>query len=118
VIQVKRARDLAESTDGVRYLVDRLWPRGIAKAKLHLDGWLKDVAPSDELRRWFGHKPERWEEFKRRYSAELDANPESWRPMLVAAKKGGVTLLYAAHDVEHNNAVALMEYLAQKVDRS
>jgi uncharacterized protein YeaO (DUF488 family) len=118
VIQIKRARDPAEPADGVRYLVDRLWPRGIAKARLNLDGWLKDVAPSDELRRWFGHKPERWEEFKRRYSAELDSNPESWRPILEPARKGTVTLLYAAHDEEDDNAAALMEYLAQKLDRS
>src|SRR4051812_2841341 len=84
-IEIARVYDAGE-TPGRRYLVDRLWPRGIAKESVHLDGWLKDVAPSNELRRWFGHDPQRWEEFRRRYAAELDARPERWQLLLDAAR--------------------------------
>jgi uncharacterized protein YeaO (DUF488 family) len=79
-----------------------------------MDAWLKDVAPSTELRQWFGHKPERWTEFRRRYEAELNKKPDSWRPILDAAKKGTVTLLYSAHDVEHNGARVLRDYLVKR----
>jgi uncharacterized protein YeaO (DUF488 family) len=96
---------------GPRYLVERLWPRGIRRADLPLDGWLRDVAPSTELRRWFGHDPDRWEEFRRRYLAELAAAPEACRLLLDAARAGPVTLLYSARDREHNSAVVLREHL-------
>jgi uncharacterized protein YeaO (DUF488 family) len=88
-----------------------VWPRGVKREGLALHDWLKDVAPSDELRKWFGHDPAKWEEFQRRYFAELDMNREAWRPILEAAQRGDVTLLYGAKDEEHNNAVALSKYL-------
>ena len=113
MIQVKRIYAQPTPADGVRFLVDRLWPRGVRKDVAAVDFWLKNVAPSHQLRRWFGHGPERWQEFRQRYFAELDLNPESWRPILKASDEGPVTLLYAARDAAHNNAVALMEYLAQ-----
>lgn len=114
MIQVKRVYEPPEAEDGVRFLVERLWPRGMKKERLKLDGWLKDVAPSDELRRWFGHDPARWEEFCNRYFAELDSKPEAWRPILEAARQGTVILLYSARDTEHNNAIALKHYLASQ----
>lgn len=99
-----------------RYLVERLWPRGIKRDALPMDGWLKDVAPSTELRKWFGHDPDRWAEFRRRYAAELDEHPDAWEPLAKAARGEGVTLLYSSRDTEHNNAVALREYLLDRVD--
>jgi uncharacterized protein YeaO (DUF488 family) len=96
---------------GRRFLVDRLWPRGIKKDDLPLDGWLKDLAPSDELRRWFAHDPKRWKEFVKRYEKELDAHPDAVEPLRKAAKRGKVVLLYGAKDEEHNNAVVLKHYL-------
>lgn len=95
--------------------MDRLWPRRVKKEDLRLDGWLKEVAPSNALRSWFGHDQKKWEEFRRRYVAELDGKPEVWRSLLEAARRGNITLLYSAHDTEHNNAVALREYLVAKV---
>jgi uncharacterized protein YeaO (DUF488 family) len=115
VIRIKRAYDAAEAGDGRRFLVDRLWPRGVRKEALPLDGWLKDVAPGDELRRWFGHDPDRWPEFQRRYRAELDANADGWRPLLQAARAGDVTLVYGARDTDHNNAVVLRDYLTERL---
>jgi uncharacterized protein YeaO (DUF488 family) len=114
MIKLKRVYDKEDSRDGVRYLVERLWPRGIKKTSLHLDGWLKDVGPSTELRKWFSHDPEKWEQFKRRYFAELGRAPENCEPIRQAARKGTVTLLYSSHDTEHNNAVALKEYIEEK----
>ena len=111
MMKLKRVYDAAESSDGVRVLVERLWPRGMKKEALKLDVWRKDVAPSDALRRWFQHDPARWDEFQRRYMAELDAHPAAWQPILDAADHGTVTLLFSAHDLEHNNAVALKNYL-------
>src|SRR3972149_12227354 len=111
VFRTKRVYEPASPDDGVRFLVDRLWPRGLKKKDLQLDTWLKDVAPSDALRRWFGHDPARWNEFVRRYSAELDAKPTVLEPILVAARKGTVPLLYAARDATHNNAAASARYL-------
>jgi uncharacterized protein YeaO (DUF488 family) len=110
-IAVKRVYEPPAKTDGHRLLVERLWPRGVKKTELELDGWLRDVAPSTELRQWFSHDPERWEEFQRRYEAELDANPAAWKPILEAARKGPVTLLFSSRDTEHNNVVALRSYL-------
>ncbi len=111
MIRVKRVYESPEPDDGARFLVDRLWPRGVKKESLRLDGWLKDAAPSDELRRWFGHDPARWDEFQRRYRDELSGRPEAWRPIMEAARRGDVTLLFGARDADHNNAVALKVYL-------
>lgn len=114
MIRVRRAYEGPAAREGSRYLVDRIWPRGVRKEEAALDGWVKDVAPSGELRRWFGHDPARWEEFKRRYFAELDARPEVWEPLLEEARKGELTLVYGARDEQHNNAVALREYLEER----
>ena len=95
-----------------------MWPRGVKKANLHPDAWLKEVAPSTALRQWFGHDPDKWQEFRRRYFAELDANPAAWEPILKAARKGRVTMLYSSRDTQHNNAVALKEYLEAKLSRT
>ena len=103
--------------DGIRILVDHLWPRGLKKEAARFDDRLKEVAPSDALRRWFGHDPARWEEFRRRYFAELDAKPEAWQPILEPARTGTVTLLHAARDSVHNNAVALKSYLEGRARR-
>jgi uncharacterized protein YeaO (DUF488 family) len=111
MIQLKRVYDHPEPTDGARFLVERLWPRGVKKTALPLTGWLKEVAPSDTLRRWFGHDPTKWEEFQHRYFAELDSRPEAWHAILEAARGGQVTFLYSARDTEHNNAVALKTYV-------
>jgi uncharacterized protein YeaO (DUF488 family) len=111
MIAIKRVYEPPSVDDGTRFLVERLWPRGVRKDALALDGWLKDVAPTSALRRWFGHDPARWEEFRRRYAAELDARPDAWAPLVQADRTGTVTLLFSAHDVEHNNALALKAYL-------
>ncbi len=106
------------ATDGsTRFLVERLWPRGVKKEALQMEAWLKDVAPSPELRQWFSHDPAKWADFKRRYERELDANPEAWKPILDAARHGKVTLLYSARDTEHNSARLLKEYLDRKLKR-
>lgn len=110
-LQVKRVYDPAAPADGQRILVERLWPRGIRKSALKLDGWIREVAPSTTLRRWFSHDPAKWAEFQRRYYAELDANPEPWTELLRKAKTGPVTLLFSSHDRDHNNVVALRAYL-------
>ena len=116
MITLKRVYDHAsKSGQDPVFLVERLWPRGVKKTSLHMEGWLKDVAPSDSLRRWFSHDPAKWEEFRRRYFAELDANPEAWQTLVEAARKGPVELLYSSRDTEHNNAVALREYLESKL---
>ncbi|MGY1624031.1 DUF488 domain-containing protein [Geodermatophilus sp. SYSU D00965] len=110
-IRLARVYD-PEAVHGPRFLVERLWPRGVRREDLPLDGWLREVAPSPELRRWFGHDPRRWAEFRRRYLAELAAAPaEACRPLLDAARAGAVTLLYSARDREHNSAVVLREHL-------
>ena len=111
MLTLKRAYEKAAPEDGVRFLVERLWPRGVKKTDLHIDAWLKDVAPSDTLRRWFAHDPKKWPEFRRRYFAELDGHPEVWEQIRREARRGRVTLVYSAHDTEHNNAIALKEYL-------
>ena len=115
MIRTKRVYEPAEPEDGARILVDRLWPRGIAKKALRLDSWNKDVAPSDELRKWFSHDPARWDEFKRRYFAELDNNPTAWASLTESVRGGNVTLLYSARDEGHNNAEALRDYLTAKL---
>ena len=110
MIKLKRVYDPARS-DGYRILVDRLWPRGLTKTEANVDKWLKDIAPSDQLRRWFSHEVTRWPEFKRRYFAELAPKEDLLRPIIDQASENPVTLVYAARDPEHNNAVALKEYL-------
>jgi uncharacterized protein YeaO (DUF488 family) len=111
MIRTKRVYDAPAPEDGARFLVERLWPRGMKKADVPMDDWLKDVAPSDALRRWFAHDPTKWETFQHRYFTELDSKPEVWSPLLNAAQQGTVSLLYSARDREHNNAVALQRYL-------
>jgi uncharacterized protein YeaO (DUF488 family) len=110
-LHIKRAYDAPDKSDGTRILVDRLWPRGLSRDKAAVDLWLKEIAPSTELRQWFGHEPERWPEFRRRYFAELDRHPEAVAELRAAVGKGSATLLYAAKDIGHNNAQALLEYL-------
>lgn len=117
MIRLKRVYDARSRTDGMRFLVERLWPRGVSKATLQLDAWLKEVGPSTALRKWFSHDPEKWREFRRRYFRELDSRPEAWEPIVSAARRGTVTLVYSSHDTEHNNAVALQEYLQAKSRR-
>lgn len=111
-IGIKRAYEPPSASDGRRVLIDRLWPRGVSKAEARLDDWMKDVAPSAELRRWFGHQPERWAEFRRRYLAELKDNPCAAALRKLAAE-GPLTLVYGAKDEAHNDAVVLAELLAK-----
>jgi len=117
MIQLERAYDAESSTDGTRFLVERLWPRGAKKTSLKIESWLKDVAPSTKLRKWFSHDPAKWDEFRHRYFDELKANPDAWQPILQAARQGTVTLVYSSHDTEHNNAVALQEFLQQHLGK-
>jgi uncharacterized protein YeaO (DUF488 family) len=114
MIRVKRTYEPSARGDGRRILVERLWPRGMKKEALDADAWLKDVAPTTPLRKWFDHRVERWEEFRRRYRQELSANRDAWSPILDASSRGTVTLLYSAHDLEHNGAVVLREYLTER----
>ena len=108
---IKRIYEPPASDDGQRVLVDRIWPRGVSKENAALTLWLKEIAPSDELRKWFGHEPERWAEFQRRYRAELDGNGEVVAKLRAMLRDSRVTLLYGAHDEAHNNAAALAGYL-------
>jgi len=117
MILLKRAYDRATPADGRRFLVERLWPRGVRKSTLPLDGWLKDVAPSTELRKWFSHDPAKWNQFRRRYRAELGTRAQIWQPLLEAARHDTITLVYSSHDAEHNNAVVLKEFLDAKLSR-
>ncbi len=110
-IHVKRIYDPPQASDGRRVLVDRMWPRGLSKSEAHVDQWLKEIAPSSELRKWFNHDPERWSEFKQRYFKELAEQKDKLRELLNDKGKKSITLLFAARDTEHNNAVALREYL-------
>jgi len=117
MIRVKRAYEAPAGDDGARFLVDRLWPRGIKKEALKLDGWIRELAPSDELRRWFHRERDQWDEFQARYAQELDAKADLWTPLLDAARHGTVTLVYSARDEAHNNAVALKHYLDARLGR-
>ncbi len=110
-VEIKRIQEAAHPDDGLRVLVDRLWPRGISKEAAALDAWSRELAPSSGLRRWFNHDPALWELFRHRYAAELDALEEHWRPLAAKASHHRVTLLFAARDEEHNHAVALKAYL-------
>ena len=114
MITLKRAYDAKGCNGGECFLVERLWPRGIRKEELPLDGWMQDVAPSHQLRRWFRHDPAKWEEFKHRYFAELAAKPEVWKPLAEAARRGNVILVYSSHDATQNNAVALKQFIEVK----
>ncbi len=110
-ISLKRVYDTASETDGLRVLVERLWPRGISKERAAIQHWLKEIAPSPELRRWYGHRPERWNEFEKRYHAELDANTDAVRALMALCAERAVTFVFAAKDTERNGAVALKKYL-------
>lgn len=114
MLQLKRAYEPASPDDGCRVLVERLWPRGVSKQRAAIDTWLKDVAPSAELRKWYGHDPERWQEFRRRYWRELRANREAVNELREKERGGKVTLVYAAHDEEHSGALALRQFLVRK----
>lgn len=111
-IHLKRAYESPSSADGVRILVDRLWPRGVSKERAAIDQWMKDVAPSTELRRWFGHDPKRWNEFRRRYRTELSHHEELLNELRALARKGPLTLVYAARDEVHNEAIVLRDILS------
>ena len=118
MIRVKRIYEQADKEDGFRILVDRLWPRGVSKDKAKIDLWLKEVAPSDDLRNWFSHDPEKWKDFKKKYVSELKGKTELIRKIRQAEKdRGTVTLLYSARDQEHNQAVALNDFLKRGRDR-
>ena len=110
-VALARVYDREQDIRGRRFLVERLWPRGVRRDALRLDSWLREVAPSHELRKWFAHDPDRWEEFQRRYFIELDRHPGAWRPLIDAVSAYDITLVYSSHDTEHNNAVALRRYL-------
>lgn len=110
-VRLKRAYEPPAASDGYRVLVDRLWPRGVRREEARLDEWARELAPSAELRRWFGHDPERFEEFRRRYAEELAGQEEKLRELRRRAREGALTLVYSARDVEHNDAVVLAEIL-------
>ena len=114
-ITIKRVYEEPSKEDGKRILIDRLWPRGLTKEKAKIDLWLKNIAPSTELRKWFGHDPKKWVEFRRRYFRELSSNVEALAPILKASRSGPVTLIYSSHDLEHNNAVALKDYVETQI---
>jgi uncharacterized protein YeaO (DUF488 family) len=116
-IRLKRAYEPPAPADGTRILVDRLWPRGVTKAAAAIDRWAKEVAPSTALRKWFGHDPARWPEFRRRYAAELRERAEALRALRDQAKRGPVTLVYSAHDEAHNDAIVLRDILLGRSQR-
>lgn len=116
-IWVRRAYEAPTRNDGYRVLVDRLWPRGVSREDLEIDEWIRDIAPSTRLRQWFDHDPERWEEFQRRYSQELRGKEALIRGLVERILRGRVTLVYGAHDPDHNNAVALRAFLEKRVHR-
>ncbi|MEM3820617.1 MAG: DUF488 domain-containing protein [Candidatus Micrarchaeaceae archaeon] len=117
LLGIKRVYEKAELTDGKRVLIDRLWPRGLKKSIANVDIWLKGVAPSTELRKWFGHNPAKWAAFKERYAEELAKNPE-FEKLVELAKSSDITLLYAASDKEHNDAVVLLELLKKRLAKA
>ncbi len=117
MLKVKRVYEDSRPGDGARFLVERLWPRGMKKEHLKMEAWLKEVAPSDSLRRWFAHDPLKWKEFQKRYRVELESNPHAWKPILESAQRGNVTLLYSARDTEHNNAVVLKSFLEERIQK-
>jgi len=110
-VKLKRAYEPATADDGTRILIDRLWPRGVKKADAAIDRWVKNIAPSTALRKWFGHDPDRWAEFRRRYAAEVHQNPEQLSQLRALARQGRITLIFSAHDAIRNDAVALRDFL-------
>lgn len=110
-VKLKRAYEQSEAGDGVRILVDRLWPRGVKKEDAAIDQWMKDLSPSTELRHWFGHDPDRWKEFRERYAKEVDEHADQLDQLRALAREGTITLVYSAHDEERNNAVALRDLI-------
>lgn len=114
-ISLKRVYEEPSPDDGARILVDRLWPRGVSKEKARVDLWAREIAPSDELRTWYGHDPEKWEEFRRRYFAELGDAEDALEPVLEKVAKGPVTFVYSSRETELNNAVALREYVEERL---
>ena len=113
-IKIKRAYETPDKSDGTRILVDRLWPRGLTKRKASIDLWLKEIAPSTELRKWFGHDPKKWRSFRGRYQTELKHHPDQLKLIRSKAKEGTVTLIYGARDQEHNEAVVLKQFLERR----
>ncbi|HEY3777740.1 MAG TPA: DUF488 domain-containing protein [Rhizomicrobium sp.] len=113
-VHIKRAYEPPKSSDGTRVLVDRIWPRGLGRERAAVDVWLKEIAPTNELRKWFGHDPARWNDFQTRYRAELKRSDGAVNELRALIRKGPVTLLYGARDEAHNNAVALAAYLKSK----
>lgn len=116
-ISIARVYDHDAKSSGARLSVDRLWPRGVSKEELDYDDWIKEIAPSNDLRKWFGHDPEKWSEFRKRYQTELKENPEAVETCLKWCRRGPVTLLYGAKDTDHNQAVVLRDYLLAKLNR-
>ncbi len=116
-VRIKRVYESPSSGDGTRILVERLWPRGVAKARAAVDLWLKEIAPTSELRKWFAHDTEKWPEFRKRYQKELAGNTEALDRLREAISQGEVTLIYAAHDEAHNSAVVLRDYLESHPSR-
>ena len=110
-VNLKRAYESPAAADGTRVLIDRLWPRGISKEKAALDQWMKDIAPSNQLRKWFGHDPARWNEFRRRYAAELHKNPHLLEQLRSVARDGPITLVYSARDEAYNDAIVLRDLI-------
>ena len=111
MLKIKRFYEIAEANDGIRFFVERLWPRGISKEKLQMQAWLKDISPSASLRSWYGHDLNKWKEFQERYRTELANNSVHLQPILDAMEQRNVTLLYSAHDIEHNSALVLKSFL-------
>ncbi|HET7311174.1 MAG TPA: DUF488 family protein [Mycobacteriales bacterium] len=116
-IRLSRIYDHEPHESRATYFVERLWPRGVRRDDLVIDGWCKDAAPSTELRRWFGHDAAKWPEFRGRYTSELDDHPSAWEPLVAAARSGPVTLLYSSRDRDHNNAVVLRDYLVAHLEK-
>lgn len=110
-VKLKRAYEPSAADDGTRILIDRLWPRGVKKIDAAIDEWVKDIAPSTALRKWFGHDPARWQEFRSRYAAEVSKHPALLKRLRTLARQGSITLVYSAHDEDHNDAVALRGFL-------
>ncbi|MDA8098891.1 MAG: DUF488 domain-containing protein [Nitrospiraceae bacterium] len=118
MIRIKRVYDPPSPDDGMRILIDRLWPRGLSKAAAHIDAWIRDAAPSTELRMWFHHDPARWPEFRKRFTAELREHEEAVEAIVEAARKGTVTFVYSSKEEEHNNAAALKEFIEARMHAS
>ena len=115
MVKIKRVYDKPSRDDGKRILIDRLWPRGLRKEEARIDEWLKEVAPSNELRKWFNHDPDKWEEFKKRFFAELEGRQDMVDGIIGSARKGTVTLLFGSKEERFNNAVALQEYVDSRI---